>query len=758
MAYTSPPVCVPARQAMLTGQSLLASGILNNEGYVPAGFEAPEMFPETLAQAGWNTANYGKEHLPNNRSPWQHDDHSGSGMHELLDVARTNNAEVRRSPGMGHVYPAVLPEGSANSSEVITGSTAAALQNADGSFVIRASYVQPHKPMVVAEPWASRYAHVNFTVPRSPKFSGNEFEREWGRLTRGEELTDEEIQLSLQMYYGCVSWLDDPVGEILRALKEFGQLESTIVIFTTDRGASLGEYGLVAKHTFAPESHRVPLIISWPGTLPEGERRADLTVSEGIAATALGLVQVPAPATNKACDLFRDPAPQTVLSAIGYGESSSRAFPARDAGGWSDGAGWPQRVCIRSVRYRLDLNTRSAGRPIGEREQDLFLAVSLNDPYERVNFANNPRYREELLNQILDVSRTIPLSVPEVEDFAKSGSGSMDRHKDVNLQKGENMEPVNAGHSSGCCSPSRSATATLTAEASFLLTTRSSVSHEDVPVPDGKFLMGDAFNEGYAANGETPVHEVKMDSFRIDTTAVTNRQFAAFVEATGYRTEAEMYGSSAVFHLLLQAPTKDVLGAAAGAVWWLNVRGADWAHPAGARSFWAESADHPVVHVSHSDALAYCAWAQRRLPTEAEWEYAARGGLQGKRYAWGNELRPGGEHQCNIWQGTFPTVNHQQDGFLGTAAVKSFAPNGYGLYEVAGNVWEWCSDWFLPKYYRNSPTENPQGPTIGAGRVMRGGSYLCHDSYCNRYRVAARTSNTPESSSGNCGFRTVALR
>ena len=270
--------------------------------------------------------------------------------------------------------------------------------------------------------------------------------------------------------------------------------------------------------------------------------------------------------------------------------------------------------------------------------------------------------------------------------------------------------------------------------------------------------MGDPFGEGYPADGEEPVHQVTLGAFRIDTTAVTSEQFASFVDATGYRTEAELFGSSAVFHLLAQADKKDILGVAAGSPWWLNVRGADWAHPAGPKSHWSDFRDHPVVHVSHNDALVYCRWAGRRLPTEAEWEYSARGGLAGQRYPWGNDLLGHGEkHLCNIWQGTFPLTNTQKDGHLGTAPVKSFPPNGYGLYEVSGNVWEWCSDWFLPKYYRNSPEKAPQGPTIGSGRVMRGGSYLCHDSYCNRYRVAARSSNTPESSSGNTGFRTVAL-
>ncbi len=281
----------------------------------------------------------------------------------------------------------------------------------------------------------------------------------------------------------------------------------------------------------------------------------------------------------------------------------------------------------------------------------------------------------------------------------------------------------------------------------------------EVALPAGSFAMGDAFGEGYAKDGEGPVHAVALSGFSIDATTVTNAEFARFVEATGYRTESEAYGYSAVFHLLAQAPDKDILGSAEGAGWWLTVRGASWAHPHGAESSWRQIPQHPVVQVSWNDAQAYCAWAGRLLPTEAQWEYAARGGLESKRYPWGDELLgPEGEHRCNIWQGEFPVRSTCADGFLGTAAVRSFPPNGFGLHETSGNVWEWCSDWFLPKYYRNSPGADPAGPTIGRGRVMRGGSFLCHDSYCNRYRVAARTSNRADSASSNPGFRTVAPR
>jgi sulfatase modifying factor 1 len=274
-----------------------------------------------------------------------------------------------------------------------------------------------------------------------------------------------------------------------------------------------------------------------------------------------------------------------------------------------------------------------------------------------------------------------------------------------------------------------------------------------VPVPAGTFAMGDPFGEGYAADGETPVHEVRLDAFRMDSTTVTNAQFAAFVKDTGYVSGAEDFGVSAVFHLAFTGDRRDVLNQVPGSPWWLAVRGASWRHPEGPGSDIGARQNHPVVHVSWYDALAYADWAGKRLPTEAEWEYAARGGLAGRRFAWGDELTPRGRWMCNIWQGTFPTENTLEDGYLTTAPAKSYVANGYGLLSTAGNVWEWCADWFGQDYYARSPEESPRGPDHGEQRVMRGGSYLCHSSYCHRYRVAARSSNTPESTAGNIGFR-----
>jgi formylglycine-generating enzyme len=275
-----------------------------------------------------------------------------------------------------------------------------------------------------------------------------------------------------------------------------------------------------------------------------------------------------------------------------------------------------------------------------------------------------------------------------------------------------------------------------------------------IELPGGEFLMGASRREGFPEDGEGPVRKVRLSPFAIDATAVSNRRFAAFVEDTGHVTEVERFGRSFVFWMLLPddfPPTRAVVGME----WWRQVHGADWRHPEGPGSTVAGRDDHPVVHVTWSDAAAFAAWAGARLPTEAEWEYAARGGLKRKRYPWGDELEPGGEHRCNIWQGTFPRINTAADGYVGTAPVGAFAPNGFGLYNVSGNVWEWCADWFSVDHHRAGPREDPAGPPHGERRVQRGGSYLCHASYCNRYRVAARMSQTSDSSAGNVGFRCV---
>ncbi|CAG7607690.1 Formylglycine-generating enzyme [Leucobacter soli] len=272
--------------------------------------------------------------------------------------------------------------------------------------------------------------------------------------------------------------------------------------------------------------------------------------------------------------------------------------------------------------------------------------------------------------------------------------------------------------------------------------------------------MGDSSGDGLPADGEIPVHDVELRGFEIDATPVTNAQFARFVDSTGFVTDAERFASSAVFHLLVAAPASDITGPVAGTPWWIGVRGADWRHPGGRATSLAGIDDHPVVHVSWNDAAAYCDWAGRRLPTEAEWERAARGGLDRAAYPWGDDPIDGsdGVWRANVWQGAFPVRNTAEDGWIGTAPVRSFSPNGFGLWQAVGNVWEWCADRFDAAYYARSPLADPAGPDAGDERVLRGGSYLCHPSYCNRYRNSARSRNTPDSSMGNAGFRTVGLR
>jgi formylglycine-generating enzyme required for sulfatase activity len=270
--------------------------------------------------------------------------------------------------------------------------------------------------------------------------------------------------------------------------------------------------------------------------------------------------------------------------------------------------------------------------------------------------------------------------------------------------------------------------------------------------------MGSEDPEGFAKDGEGPVREVTVDAFLIDRNPVTNMRFREFVNATGYQTEAEVFGWSFVFwsHIPKARFQELVSDTVLGAPWWCKVNGAYWDAPEGPGSSTKGRADHPVVHVSWNDAMAFCRWSQLRLPTEAEWEYAARGGLEQKIYPWGDKLRPGGVHVCNIWQGEFPRIDTGEDGYAGTCPVDGFPPNGFGLYSVAGNTWEWCADWFSRDFHVHGPRMNPVGPAAGVERVMRGGSFLCHKSYCNRYRVAARTSNSPDSSTANIGFRCIA--
>jgi sulfatase modifying factor 1 len=288
-------------------------------------------------------------------------------------------------------------------------------------------------------------------------------------------------------------------------------------------------------------------------------------------------------------------------------------------------------------------------------------------------------------------------------------------------------------------------------------------------IPAGDFAMG---SDDESMSDARPVHRVTLDGFWMDRTEVTNRQFERFVRETGYVTVAEQAPDPKAFPGApkeLLVPGSLVFSPPVGRVslddhlaWWRYVPGANWKHPSGPDSSIRGLEDHPVVQVCWDDAVAYARWAGKRLPTEAEWEYAARGGLEGKRYCWGDDLMEGKTWRVNNWQGLFPNENLVEDGFAGTAPTGSFATNGYGLSDMAGNVWEWCADWYQPNY-DPTPARNPTGPDSSHDpaepgipkRVQRGGSFLCSDLYCVRYLPGARGKGATDSGASHVGFRCV---
>ncbi len=318
-----------------------------------------------------------------------------------------------------------------------------------------------------------------------------------------------------------------------------------------------------------------------------------------------------------------------------------------------------------------------------------------------------------------------------------------------------------------CCGPSAKAMGSQTdtspsdylalAEEVALATSnvRAEIRERLCEIPGGIYEIG-ARRSRFPQDLDSPRRKIKISNFLMSPFAVTNADFAFFVEDTGYRTVAEQEGWSYVFHALLEDAASWPMHPP-GLSWWRKVDGASWSAPEGRGSSTEGRENHPAIHIAWYDALAYANWAGVRLPREGEWERAARGGLVRKRFPWGNQMQPGGDHKMNTFQGQFPDHNTADDGWVTTAPVDAFEANGYGMYNMTGNVWEWVHDFHGPRPEPQlMPEIDPKGPSSGHARIQRGGSYLCHESYCDRYHVHSRSWNDPDSSTGHCGFRIAA--
>ena len=274
-----------------------------------------------------------------------------------------------------------------------------------------------------------------------------------------------------------------------------------------------------------------------------------------------------------------------------------------------------------------------------------------------------------------------------------------------------------------------------------------------VLIPGGVFTMGTDVPI-FVSDGEAPARRVQLSAYYMDKYEVSNSKFAEFVKKTNHETEAETFGNSFVMDKYLSSQVlKSITQAVQGAPWWLPVNGANWKQPEGSDSNIQDRMEHPVLHVSWNDAVAYCKWSGKRLPTEAEWEYACRAGKEDRLFPWGNKWMPNDNFRGNIWTGEFPSQNDGVDGFKSTCPVETFPPNAFGLYNMVGNAWEWTADWFTIRHNALMMHQDPAGPTSGKDKVKKGGSFMCHKDYCYRYRCAARSQNTPDTSAHNLGFR-----
>jgi choline-sulfatase len=394
--FCNSPVCVPSRMSTLTAAPPERNGVYFNEGAWKS-FPVPvrlKTFTEHFAEHGWRTATLGKSHYALAYAPWQEEDNAGSSMHGF--GLETDAAALRPIIPSGIPSPVggTFPSDRPYPPEQVTWNALRWLADAgDQPFLLRVSYLQPHTPVLPPQHYRDLYRAADWPGSTLPRGYGSAYDEAYAGVVGGRDLTHEDLQQAQADYHALTTWLDTQIGLVLSALKTHGLADNTIVVLTSDHGASLGENGLLSKVVFAPQSHRTPFIVSWPGHLPEAVRRDDLTENLDLARTLCDLAGIAPDSGFHGRSVFSGPAPDAVFATIGTGAPGVKASAAANRGGWRNGGGWPRRCCIRTARWRFDMNTRQDGRPIAEAEEDWFLADVEADPMEMENLAGQPGHR-----------------------------------------------------------------------------------------------------------------------------------------------------------------------------------------------------------------------------------------------------------------------------------------------------------------------------------------------------------------------------
>jgi len=394
--FCNAPVCVPSRVSTLTGRYPEQTGVYNNEG-AWQGYRMPTevvTFPQVFAEHGYVTANFGKWHVPPEMNRWDVCEREGASMGDLLDIVGRDDPSVIAPEGVRTYLGGAFPAEEDYPHTVLVDRALEWMDQAESPFLLRISFLEPHTPVFPPPPFDALYDPAQFRDHFTAPERQNSFERRFAEVIDAGNFSPEEIQRAQAYYYGLVAWVDDQVGRVLAHLKNAGLMEDTIVVFGADHGAALGEGGCWAKHTFAPQVHRVPRLIQWAGTLPGGLRRRDLAQSLDLARTLFDLCGIDAPASFQGRSLFAADPPEAVYATLGFGDRASRAFPNLGAGAYAEDAGWPRRACIRTQDYRLDKNVRLNGREPTPDEEHVMLVDVRTDPAEIHNLAGKPAYQE----------------------------------------------------------------------------------------------------------------------------------------------------------------------------------------------------------------------------------------------------------------------------------------------------------------------------------------------------------------------------